>query len=127
MTVIKDEDFRFAFGLEKLTKEISNRHYLVTIMKFIGEFLFTIIYGREDTSIMEGTKKITVHSSYFLIDLDTTILEYINLRTLDYITDILDEISSGFIQPTDDEEFNIYLTDNFDDEDDEFNLFEEDE
>jgi hypothetical protein len=52
-------------------------------------------------------------------------LEYINLRTRDYITDILDEVSSGFIQPTDDEEFNIYLTDNFDDEDDDFNLFEE--
>ena len=36
-------------------------------------------------------------------------LEYINLRTRDYITDILDEVSSGFIQPTDDEEFNICI------------------
>ena len=52
-------------------------------------------------------------------------IEYINLRTRDYITDILDEVSSGLIQPTDDEEFNIYLTDTFDDEDDDFNLFEE--
>ena len=61
------------------------------------------------------------------IDLDYTILEYINLRTRDYITDILDEVPSGFIQPTDDEEFNIYLNDTFSDEDDDFNLFEEDE
>ena len=103
MTVIKDEDFRFAFGLEKLTKEISNRQYLETIKKVIGEFGFTVNVFQKDTSIIEGIKKITVHSSFFLIDLDTTILEYINLRTRDYITDILDEVSSGFIQPTDDE------------------------
>lgn len=126
MTVIKDEDFRFAFGLEKLTKEISNRQYLETIKKVIGEFGFTLNVVQKNTTTTTGNIRSTIHNNTYFIDLDTTILEYINLRTRDYITDILDEVSSGFIQSTDDEEFNIYLTDNFDDEEDNFNLFEED-
>jgi hypothetical protein len=76
------------------------------------------------TTYNKGIKKSIQINNYF-IDLDTTILEYINLRTRDYITDIIDDIPSNFVSITDDEEFNIYLTDTFEDEPNNPNVFEE--
>lgn len=73
LPIIKDKDFRFAFGLDKITKDITDRQFLETIKKVISNFGFTLSLS---TNIFRNGASTTYENSYF-IDLDNTILEYI--------------------------------------------------
>jgi len=116
MPVIKDKEFRFNFGLDKVTGEITNRQFLETLKKVISEFGFVIDVIDNITTIYEQNIKKTIHNNTYLIDLDNTIIELLNLTSRDYFDDIMNGVPSNFSDAYDDEKSN---------EDDDFESDEE--
>jgi len=99
--------------LEKVNEEISNRQFLETIKKVIGEFGFVLEVERNDTTSIINNNKQTIHTNIYFIDLDNTIIELLNLTSRDYFDDIVDGVPSSFIEDcydensSDDEEIEI--------------------
>jgi len=90
MSVVKNSEFRFVFGLEKINEEISNRQFLETIKKVIGEFGFVLEVVE---NFSKDDRKCIRQNTYF-IDLDNTIIELLNLTTRDYFDDIVDDVNN---------------------------------
>jgi len=104
MSVVKTNDFRFVFGLEKVNEEISNRQFLETIKKIIGEFGFVLEVVEKISTIYEKNIKKSIQINTYFIDLDNTIIELLNLTSRDYFDDIIDEVHNSFIDDLDDDE-----------------------
>jgi len=114
MPVIKDKEFRFNFGLDKVTGEITNRQFLETLKKVISEFGFVIDVVE---NIMKDDNRKSMRGNTYVIDLDITIIELLNLSTRDYFDDIVNGVSSNFNE-------NVY-DDEKSNEDDDFESDEE--
>jgi hypothetical protein len=97
MSVVKKNDFRFVFGLEKVIDEISNRQILETIKTVIGEFGF-VLEVIENITKNDGRKSIRINN--YFIDLDNTIIELLNLTSRDYFDDIVNGVPSTFSEDT---------------------------
>jgi hypothetical protein len=102
--------------LDKVTGEITNRQFLETLKKVISEFGFVIDVIDNITTIYEQNIKKTIHNNTYLIDLDNTIIELLNLTSRDYFDDIMNGVPSNFSDAYDDEKSN---------EDDDFESDEE--
>ena len=102
MSVVKNNDFRFVFGLEKINEEVSNRQFLETVKKVIGEFGFVLEVVQ---NIFRDITKTNYENIYF-IDLDNTIIELLNLNSRDYFDDIIDGVQSSFSEDYNFEENN---------------------
>ena len=101
MPVIKDKEFRFNFGLDKVTGEITNRQFLETLKKVISEFGFVIDVVE---NIMKDDNRKSMRGNTYVIDLDITIIELLNLSTRDYFDDIVNGVSSNFNENVYDDE-----------------------
>jgi len=108
MPVIKDKEFRFNFGLDKVEGEITNRQFLETIKKVISEFGFVLDVVEKFTTINENNIRKSIQINNYLIDLDNCILELLNLATRDYFDDIVDGVSSSFNEVQYDKEKSNY-------------------
>jgi hypothetical protein len=64
MSVVKNNDFRFVFGLEKVIDDISNRQFLETIKKVIGEFGFVLEVVQ---NIFRDITKTNYENIYFIL------------------------------------------------------------
>jgi len=104
MSVVKNSEFRFVFGLEKINEEISNRQFLETIKKVIGEFGFVLDVVQRDIRIVINNIAKTNHENIYFIDLDNTIIDLLNLTSRDYFDDIIDGVSSSFNEDSNFEE-----------------------
>ena len=91
MSVVKNNDFRFVFGLEKINEEISNRQFLETIKKVIGEFGFVLLVI---PNIFKDNNNKTNFENTYVVDLDNTIIELLNLTSRDYFDDIVDGLNN---------------------------------
>ena len=101
MQVVKDKEFRFNFGLDKVEGEITNRQFLETIKKVISEFGFVLDVRQK---FLRDEHNNIIYYNTYLIDLDNTILELLNLTSRDYFDDIVDGVSSTFNEDAYDEE-----------------------
>ena len=101
MSVVKNNDFRFVFGLEKVNDEISNRQFLETIKKVIGEFGFVLEVVQK--FVRDEENNVNYNNIYF-VDLDNTIIELLNLNSRDYFDDIIDGVPSSFSEDSNFEE-----------------------
>ena len=91
--------------------EISNRQFLETIKKVIGEFGFVLevveSFSKEDNK--------SIRRNTYFIDLDNTIIDLLNLTSRDYFDDIIDGVSTTFNEDN-------YNDENSSDDEEEFEI-----